>query len=290
MTPGGKTGYLGLQSDLDEKLADNEDIVMNAVLPGQDPTLVFICPETNGVYRGFAYDAIAISYRNDIVMKRVDDTAFGGAASSYVIYPDGQVVIENIAEGKESIYNLLAVLRERSDLTEAQMQDLADAFTKGAGGNCELTLDGIKYYMVYESTDIQSWVLVGLVPVEVVNANMNQLWIRTVQIMVGITSGIALIIILLIINRGHVSLRRKNTEILYREELFSKLSQNVDDVFMMLDAKTYNLDYISPNMERLLGLTKESICKNIGALAILNPNDTPESEKNCLAKIAAGEQ
>ena len=290
MTPGGKTGYLGLQSDLDEKLADNEDIVMNAVLPGQDPTLVFICPETKGVYRGFAYDAIAISRRNDIVMKSVDNSAFGGTASSYVIYPDGQVVIENIPEGKESIYNLLAVLRERSDLTEAQMQDLADAFAKGAGGNCELTLDGTKYYMVYESTDIQSWVLVGLVPVEVVNANMNQLWIITVQIMVGITSGIAFIIILMIINTGHIKLRRKNTEILYREELFSKLSQNVDDVFMMLDATTYNLDYISPNMERLLGLTKESICKNIGTLAILNPNDTPESEKNCLAKIAAGEQ
>ena len=290
MTPGGKTGYLGLQSDLDERLADNEDIVMNAVLPGQDPMLVFICPETKGVYRGFAYDAIAISRRNDIVMKSVDSSAFGGTASSYVIYPDGQVVIENIPEGKESIYNLLAVLRERSDLTEAQMQDLADDFAKGAGGNCELTLDGTKYYMVYESTDIQRWILVGLVPVEVVNANMNQLWIITVQIMVGITSGIAFIIILMIINTGHIKLRRKNTEILYREELFSKLSQNVDDVFMMLDATTYNLDYISPNMERLLGLTKESICKNIGTLAILNPNDTPESEKNCLAKIAAGEQ
>ena len=35
MTPRGETGYLGLQSNLDEKLADQNDIVMNAVLPGQ---------------------------------------------------------------------------------------------------------------------------------------------------------------------------------------------------------------------------------------------------------------
>ncbi len=97
ITPGGETGYLGLQSNLDEKLADQNDIVMNAVLPGQDPMLVFICPETKGVYRGFAYDAIAISRYNSVVMKAVDDSAFGGTASSYVIYPDGQVVIENIA-------------------------------------------------------------------------------------------------------------------------------------------------------------------------------------------------
>ena len=51
-------------------------------------------------------------------MKTVDESAFGGAASSYVIYPDGQVVIEDIAEGEESIYNLVAVLRDYSDLTE----------------------------------------------------------------------------------------------------------------------------------------------------------------------------
>ena len=28
---------------------------------------------------------------------------------------------------------------------------------------------------------------------------------------------------------------------------------NVDDVFLMLDAKTYQADYVSPNVERLLG-------------------------------------
>ena len=117
ITPGGETGYLGLQSNPDEKLADQNDIAMNGrPLPGQDPMLVFICPETKGVYRGFAYDAIAISRYNSVVMKAVDDSAFGGTASSYVIYPDGQVVIENIAEGEESIYNLAAVLRDYSDL------------------------------------------------------------------------------------------------------------------------------------------------------------------------------
>lgn len=58
MTPGGKTGYLGLQSNLDELLSDQKDVVLNTALPGQDPMLVFICPETKGIYRGFAYDAI----------------------------------------------------------------------------------------------------------------------------------------------------------------------------------------------------------------------------------------
>ena len=73
MTPGGETGYLGLQTNLDELLSDQKDVVLNTALPGQDPMLVFICPETKGIYRGFAYDAVAISHYNNVVMKAVDD-------------------------------------------------------------------------------------------------------------------------------------------------------------------------------------------------------------------------
>ena len=62
MTVTGETGYLGLQTNLDEKLSDGEDIVVNTALPGKAPMLAFICPETQGSYRGFAYDAVAISY------------------------------------------------------------------------------------------------------------------------------------------------------------------------------------------------------------------------------------
>ena len=290
ITPGGETGYLGLQSNLDEALADQNDVVMNAVLPGKDPMLAFICPETKGVYRGFAYDAIAISRYNYVVMKSVDDSAFGGTASAYVIYPDGRVVIENVAEGEESVYNLLAVLREYSDLTEAQMQDLANDFAKGVSGNREVTLGGTKYYLVYESTGIQNWIMVGAVPVDVVNAGMNQLWLRTVQIVAFIALAIALMILLMVMHRSRTKLRRQNTAILYRDVLFEKLSLNVDDVFLMLDAEKHRADYVSPNMERLLGLTLKSVRKNIGTLALLYPADSPGRTKNRLEGLACGDQ
>ena len=58
----------------------------------------------------------------------------------------------------------------------------------------------------------------------------------------GITVGLAAAIILLILRRNRTTLHRKNTEILYRDELFQKLSLNVDDVFLMLDAETSKVD------------------------------------------------
>lgn len=264
MTPSGETGYLGLQSNLDELLSDQEDVVLNTALPGQDPMLVFICPETKGIYRGFAYDAIAISHYNNVVMKTVDDSAFGGAASSFVIYPDGQVVIENISEDSESIYNFIAILQEYSDLTEAQIQELTDDFAQGITGNREVTLDGTRFYMVYESTGIQNWILVGLVPRDTVNAAMNQLWQRTMQIVALVVLSIAAMVLLMVMHRGRTKLRRQNTAILYRDVLFEKLSQNVDDVFLLLDAQKHRADYVSPNIERLLGLTMKR-CARISA-------------------------
>ena len=69
ITVTGETGYLGLQANLDEQLSEGKDIVMNTSLPGRPQMLAFICPETQGSYRGFAYDAVAITYYNDEVLR-----------------------------------------------------------------------------------------------------------------------------------------------------------------------------------------------------------------------------
>ena len=50
---------------------------------------------------------------------------------------------------------------------------------------------------------------------------------------------------------------------MYREELCSKLSVQVDDVFLMLDAHSFRVDYISPNIERLVGIEESAARNNI---------------------------
>ena len=290
MTVTGETGYLGLQANLDEKLSKGEDIVMNAALPGKPQMLVFASPKTQGSYRGFAYDAIAIAYYNDAVLKLLDNSAFQGNASNYVIYPDGRVVIDNSVNRKETVYNFIAMLREHSDLSEKQVLALSDAFAQGSSGNMRVTLGGISYYLVYEGTAVQSWTMLGLVPVRIVNAGLDKLWFRTAQIVAGITVGMAVLVILLIVRRSHTTLRRKNTEISYRDELFKKLSLNVDDVFLMLDAQTSKVDYVSPNVERLLGIPWREVRQDARVLAALHPKDSPDRDKNYLEGLLSGQQ
>ena len=290
MTVTGETGYLGLQTNLDEKLADGEDIVVNTALPGKAQMLVFICPETQGSYRGFAYDAVAISYYNNAVLKLLDNSAFQGNASNYVIYRDGRVVIDNSVNRKKTIYNFIAMLRDSSDLSEEEILTLSDDFAQGRSGNMKVTLGDTRYYLVYEGTAVHNWTMVGLVPVNIVNASLDKLWFRTAQIVTGIVTGLAAAIILLILRRNRTTLHQKNTEILYRDELFQKLSLNVDDVFLMLDAETSQVDYISPNVERLLGIPWKEVRQDVFVLDKLHPKGSPAHGKNFLEGLLSGQQ
>ena len=290
MTPDGERVSLGSQVDLGTHLFTGEDVVVNTALPGKPQMLVFACPEMSGTYRGFAYDAIAIAYYNDTVLNAIDSTAFEGTAHSYVVYPDGRVVLDSNADSDDPVYNFLAELRSNSDLSEKKFDALSDDFAQGRNGSMMLTLHGTRYYLVYENTGIQDWIMLSLVPVSVVNASMDTLWHRTVEIVTAIACLLMVLLIALIVHRSRDALRRRDTEILYRDELFTRLSRNVDDVFLMMDADTSRVDYVSPNIERLLGVPLEQVQQDIRALRALHPKDSPDHDKNFFAGIQCGEQ
>ena len=290
MTQDGEKSSLGSQTGLGTHLSGGEDVVVNAALPGKPQMLVFVCPEAKGTYRGFTYDAIAVAYYNDTVLSAINSSAFDGAAHSYVIYSDGRVVLDSNADSDDPVYNLLAELRGNSDLSEKKFDALSDDFAQGRNGSMMLTLRGTRYYLVYENIGIQDWIMLGLVPVSVVNAGMDTLWRRTVEIVVVIACLLMVLLITLIVHRSRDALRRRDTEILYRDELFTRLSRNVDDVFLMMDAETSRVDYVSPNIERLLGVPLEQVQQDIRALRALHPKDSPDRDRNFFEGIQCGEQ
>ena len=286
----GETGFLGLQESIEEKIRHGEDVIANAVLPGSGQMLVFASPDAHGSYQGFAYDAIAIAYENEDIIDVLDISAFDGNARSYVVHPDGRVVIDHTFEAWGTAYNFFGMLREHSRMSEKNILALSERFKEGQTGAMLLELDGKNFYLVYEKSDIQDWVFLGLVQADVVNASMNSLQLRTVLIIGGIVACIAAFFISLIVQKGRITLREKDEEILYRDELFQKLSMNVDDVFLMLDAKTYRADYVSPNAEKLLGIEAGEIRRDIHALAKLHPQEPEAPEKNDLEAIQINEQ
>ena len=286
----GETGYLGLQENIEEEIRQGNDVIANAAVPGKAQLLVFATPKAHGIYQGFEYDAIAIAYENSDIVDVLDISAFDGNAQSFIIHPDGRVVVDHSSEVWGNVYNFFGVLREHSDMSEKEVNELSEKFKAGRTDAMLLNLDGRNYYLVYEKSDIQDWMFLGLVQADIVNASMNSLQFHTMLLVGAVVLCIAALLIGFIIQKGRTNLRRKDTEIQYRDELFQKLSMNVDDVFLMLDAKTYQADYVSPNVEKLLGITVEQIREDICILGKLHPGEQENPEKNILEEIQVHEQ
>ena len=286
----GETGYLGLQENMEEEIRQGNDVIANAAVPGKSQLLVFATPKVHGIYQGFEYDAIAIAYENSDIVDVLDISAFDGNAQSFMIHPDGRVVVDHSFDAWGNVYNFFGILREHSDMSEKEINALLEKFKAGRTDAMLLNLDGRNYYLVYEKSDIQDWMFLGLVQADIVNASMNRLQRSTIIFVSAIVFCIAALFISLIIQKNRTNLRRKDTEILYRDELFQKLSMNVDDVFLMLDAKTYQADYVSPNVEKLLGITVEQIHKDICILGKLHSEKQEDPEKNYLEEIQVQEQ
>ena len=286
----GETGYLGLQENMEEEIRQGNDVIANAAVPGKSQLLIFATPKAHGIYQGFEYDAIAIAYENSDIVDVLDISAFDGNAQSFMIHPDGRVVVDHSSEAWGNVYNFFGILREHSDMSEKEINALLEKFKAGRTDAMLLNLDGRNYYLVYEKSDIQDWMFLGLVQADIVNASMNRLQRSTIFFVSAIVFCIAALFISLIIQKNRTDLRRKDTEILYRDELFQKLSMNVDDVFLMLDAKTYQADYVSPNVEKLLGITVEQIHKDICILGKLRSEKQEDPEKNYLEEIQVQEQ
>ena len=162
-----------------------------------------------------------------------------------MVHPDGRVVIDHSFESWGNVYNFLGVLREHSNMPETEILDLAEQWKEECTDAMLVNLDGRDYYLVYEKSKLQDWIFLGLVRADIVNASMNNLQLSTMLLVGAVVCGIAALLIGLILQKNRRSLKRKDTEILYRDELFQKLSMNVDDVFLMLDANTYKADSVS---------------------------------------------
>lgn len=69
-------------------------------------------------------------------------------------------------------------------MSEKEINVLLEKFKAGRTDAMLLNLDGRNYYLVYEKSDIQDWMFLGLVQADIVNASMNNLQFTT-MLLVG---------------------------------------------------------------------------------------------------------
>ena len=290
LTLTGNRGYLDLRDQLPNLILEKQPIVVNSVVPDQPEIMVFAIPAKQGSYRGFDYEAIAITYNNSDLVDALKISAFAGQASTFAVLPDGRVVVDNGSEDMQDIHNLFALLEKSERLTDEEITALQADFLAGNSGSIVFDVDGSSYYLVYEPANFQNWTVLGIVPTDVVNSSMNKLQSTTMLVVSGIAIALAVMLLLLVILQNRQKLKQKDNALLARDELFSKLSVNVDDVFLMVDANDLRVEYVSPNIEKLVGISEQQVLDDIREIEHLIRTDESVHILDQLSTILPGEQ
>ena len=283
-------GYLDLREQLPNLILDDQPIVVNSVVPDKPEIMVFAIPTERGSFRGFDYEAIAITYNNSDMVEALKISAFNGQASTYAVLPDGRIAVDNSSEAMDSVHNLFVLLEESKSLTDDQITALQQDFLSGNSGSLLFKINGVSNYLVYESANFQNWTVVGIVPADVVNSSMNELQTTTITVVSAITIAMAVMLLLLVIIQNRQKLKQKDNALLARDELFSKLSVNVDDVFLMVDANDLRVEYVSPNIEKLVGISEQQVLDDIHEIEHLIRTDESVHILDQLSTILPGEQ
>ena len=283
-------GYLDLREQLPTLILDDQPIIVNSVVPDKPEIMVFAIPTERGSFRGFDYEAIAITYNNSDMVEALKISAFNGQASTYAVLPDGRIAVDNSSEAMDNVHNLFVLLEESKSLTDDQITALQQDFLSGNSGSLLFKINGVSNYLVYESANFQNWTVVGIVPADVVNSSMNELQTTTITVVSAITIAMAVMLLLLVIIQNRQKLKQKDNALLARDELFSKLSVNVDDVFLMVDAKDLRVEYVSPNIEKLVGISEQQVFDDIHEIEHLLRTDESEHILDQLSDILPGEQ
>ena len=87
-------------------------------------------------------------------------------------------------------------------MSEKEVNELSEKFKAGRTDAMLLDLDGRNYYLVYEKSDIQDWVFLGLVQADIVNASMNSLQRSTILLVSVVVFCIAAFLISFIIQKA----------------------------------------------------------------------------------------
>jgi len=206
------------------------------------------------------------------------------------VLPDGRVVLDNSSADMSETHNILALLKDSAGFTIDQVEALQKSFAAGQSGNLEFSIDGVDYYMVYGAASFQDWTIIGIAPKAIVNANMNNLQYTTMVVMGCVVGALAIVFVLLILQGSKKKLQIKDRQLLVREELFSYLARNVDDVFLMIDIDTRKVEYISSNVQRILGISPQAVREDYHVLCHAGKEDCSAHLESLMRMEQGGQQ
>ena len=272
MSIDGKYKRFDLSSSLVDLMINGRDIMTDVSMPGSDGLTLYAIKCRKHKYRSFNYEAIAVTFSNDNILDLLSISAFDSKSDNYVINGEGRIIFNgsSFRNTENRFYNVVNYLENNSDLTNQKLLSLEKSWTEGSMITLSTKIEGVPYYVVSVPLEQSGWILLGMVDAGVVNKNISQLQNLTMGLGFSVSALLLVILFSIVVTSYIKTKKRQQDEIMFRDSLFSDLSQNVNDVFVILEEKTDEVVYVTPNIDSVLGVKEEDVKKDIASIDGIN--------------------
>ena len=248
----------------------------------------------NHIYQGFEYIGMGITFDGEAMTNNLNITAFSGKGRCYITNGDGLVLMSSewLASDPDYFPNFLDHLYEhKATFDNYSFDKLKNGIGNGDTDVVLMTIHGTEYYLTYkpivleDADTLSGWMMVGIVPSSVLNSNMNAFHVVTICVMAGIfvLLAVAVIVVVVFINRQKII--EKEVQLKSRDGLFDMLTHNTSDIYVLFSPDTFVAEYVSPNVEKLLGVSREDVRADVHNILAAAVNDIPKFTTEGLKKL-----
>jgi len=205
-----------------------------------------------------------------------NDTGF-----SYIVDQEGNILIRSSHKNSNHTFLNVFDVVDLEGNSQSAVDEFRSSLKKGKRGVVRFTGTGQQEY-VYAYTPlagIDGWYLISIIPNHVIMEQGDQI-LRSSQlfmfiIMVGI---FVLVLFAILMWQNRRNMEKMDMEVRYREQMFNILANNTEDVFIMFDLEDRTVEYVSPNVARVLGIPAEEIKADLSVLNSGTGGRLPDDE------------
>ena len=234
---------------------------------------------------------IQLSYEVEKFTETFSLSFYNGEGLTYVVNQDGDILLRSAGMMGDHLYTNIFEIINGTRVDEDDIDRFTQSMSSRESGT--LTFQGQRGTYIYAYVPIQAvddWFLVSVVRMDAITNEANKILMSSQQALMLLAALLVVIAVFgLAIWATNSALRKRDNEIGYQAALINifstYLSRNTDNVFMLLDVEKFKMDYVSPNVERVLGLTMEQIMGDANYFQPTHMIDGPDEPGNYLAYL-----
>lgn len=288
ITLDGEKGYIkGTVNYHDSNYEEGRAIYMAELSNGN--TQQFFCENVdNGNYMGFEYSHMVIGFDEKSMANRFEISIFEGSKSC-IAYSDGTIIYSTDEYESGKINNVKKYLIDSQGLSKKNQDLLDEAASNKRAEVVSCVVDGVRSYMVYQPLSVENGMIVGMVPQKSISANIQNLQRVAAIPMLAVFVLFAAVVLNYFAEKNKRILHDKKIELESRNNILDIVTNSTDDIYVIL-TKDCVVEYVSPNIKRILGLEREAVKENIDVLMNLTLDDVGAVSAELLNSLAKGEK